>query len=273
MTHGTPQSQGRVTDREATELSGIAASRARPGLWWVHNDSGDTARVFVLSAGGAVVAEVALTGATAEDWEDIAVAPCGAQSCVYVGDIGDNDERRASVTVYRFREDEVLAALREGERVETRVRPDRMVLRYPDRAHNSEALVVLPENEQVAVVTKVMSGAVEVFRAPPFAADSSAVMVRVGVLRIPSGNNLVTGADWHPCEPRLLVRTYDRLWEYASPTSEGDTLASASAVEPVRRSVAAEGQGEAVGWAFNGRGYATVSEGRNQNLWRTFCVE
>ena len=44
------------------EASGIAASRRVDDVWWVHNDSGDTARVFAISTNGQTLGEYALTG-------------------------------------------------------------------------------------------------------------------------------------------------------------------------------------------------------------------
>lgn len=269
---------GRVTDSAANELSGVAASRARDDLAWVHNDSGDRARVFAIGFDGAVRAEVRFEGAAAVDYEDLAVGPCapgGEASCVVVGDIGDNDRARGSVVLYRFEEAEVIGRLREGERVTMTLRPAQMVLRYPDGAHNAEALVLLPGSGELGIVTKTEDAPIGVYATPRFVPDGEATLARVGTLTLPpGGTRLVTGADWHPCLPKLLVRTYDRLWEYDAAAGATDPLASAAAsTAPTRRSVAVEAQGEAVGWLASGRGYLTVSEGRNANLSRSGCVE
>lgn len=89
----TPTPLFKVQDARIDELSGLAASRAYPGCFWAHNDSGDTARLFLLNAKGETVAVVNLAGVTARDWEDIAFAG----GYLYVGDIGDNDGDRKSV--------------------------------------------------------------------------------------------------------------------------------------------------------------------------------
>ena len=88
------------------EASGIAASRRVDNVWWVHNDSGDTARVFAIGTTGQTLGEYSLTGASAIDWEDIAAAPgpTAGVSYLYVGDIGGNVTPRSSVQVYRVPE-------------------------------------------------------------------------------------------------------------------------------------------------------------------------
>ena len=39
-----------------------------------------------------------------EDWEAIAVGPCGSRTCLFVGDIGDNKARRKHITIHRVTE-------------------------------------------------------------------------------------------------------------------------------------------------------------------------
>ena len=58
------------------EASGLAASARYPGVLYTHNDSGDSARFFMMDETAKVIAEMRLPGATAVDWEDIALGPC-----------------------------------------------------------------------------------------------------------------------------------------------------------------------------------------------------
>lgn len=74
--------------QQLPEASGIAASRGVPGRFWTHKDSGQPL-VFALDARGVVDGQIAVPGAKVDDWEAVAVGPCSAGSCVYVGDIGD----------------------------------------------------------------------------------------------------------------------------------------------------------------------------------------
>ena len=97
--------------RAIKETSGIAASRRVDNVWWVHNDSGDSARVFAINTSGQTLGEYALSGASAIDWEDIAAGPgpTAGVSYLYVGDIGDNDQKRRDLVIYRIPEPEPLA--------------------------------------------------------------------------------------------------------------------------------------------------------------------
>src|SRR4051812_14329684 len=66
---------GAVASSSVTELSGLSASRLTADVYWVHNDSGDSARIFAVRNDGADLGAYSLSGATAIDWEDIAVGP------------------------------------------------------------------------------------------------------------------------------------------------------------------------------------------------------
>lgn len=255
----------RVASAELDELSGIVESRRTPGVFFAHNDSGDTARFFAIDARGRLLAEYALDGATAVDWEDVASAPCGAEQCLYFADIGDNNLARSDYAVYRVREPEAPAS------PPATVRPvdvpwERLPFRYPDGAHNAETLLAHGATGDLYVVTKVETGSSGVYRFPAASQGvTETTLTRVATLDLPaSGAVLVTGGSLHPCEPRLLIRTYVRLFEYVLP--EGRPLEAIFTATAREMPFRAERQGEAVGWRTNGRGYVTVSEGNGPPL-------
>src|SRR5262245_49971144 len=87
------------------EVSGMEQSRANPGVFWVHNDSGDKPRVYAVSRAGALLGTYTLQGASAVDWEDMSIGPAPNGSYyLYMADIGDNNARRRSIKIYRVLE-------------------------------------------------------------------------------------------------------------------------------------------------------------------------
>ncbi|MFO0956282.1 MAG: hypothetical protein U0800_02315 [Isosphaeraceae bacterium] len=82
------------------EASGIAASRRHPGIFWVHNDSGNPPEIFAIRRDGTLVRKYRV-GVPNIDWEDIAVDDRGH---LYIGDIGNNDGRLALRMIYRVDE-------------------------------------------------------------------------------------------------------------------------------------------------------------------------
>src|SRR5262249_3978534 len=126
--YASPRESGRVSEPALRELSGLAASRVHAGVYYAHNDSGDRARVVALDARGSALGEFRLAGATATDWEDIAVGPCPRGSCVYLADTGDNDANRPEIALYRVEEPPAPRA----HAAPVDVAFERFAFRYPD---------------------------------------------------------------------------------------------------------------------------------------------
>ncbi len=154
-----------------SEASGLVASRATPGRFWSHNDSG-TPELIAFDAKGNVSGRVSISGARVEDWEALASAPCGKGSCLYVADIGDNDGKRRDITIYR---------VPEPAKAEGSVQAEAVVkMSYPDGAHDAEALLAAPDGT-LYIVTKGDTGQVALYRVPPEAKGQSALRLeRIG---------------------------------------------------------------------------------------------
>ena len=141
---------------ELAEASGIASSRRHSGTIWVLNDSGQPV-IYALDEHGAVTGRVRLTGATVEDWEAIAIGPCADGSCLYVGDIGDNNASRKQITIYRLSEPAATG--------DSTAAADVVHATYPDGPQDAEALLTATDG-RLFVVTKGETGAVALYRFP-----------------------------------------------------------------------------------------------------------
>ena len=243
---------GRVTAPDATELSGLVASPAQPGVLWAHNDSGDRARLFALRTDGSLIASLDVPGAEAVDWEDIAVGP-GDE--LLVGDIGDNDSARASIDVYRVPEPR-LASGPAATAPATRVR-----FTYPDGAHDAETLLADRRTGEVVVVTKRLDGRSGVYAGRL----ASGTLKRTGTLRLGLGG-LATAGDVSADGKVIAIRTYTALYVWAR--SPGATIAATLARPPCVGSarLAREGQGESLALSGDGRSFFTVPEGASPRL-------
>ena len=79
-----------------------ASSRAggTPGIFWVHNDSGNPPLLFAIRGDGRIVRQFRLAVPNL-DWEDIAIDD---QGHLYLGDIGNNTGRLPLRVIYRIDE-------------------------------------------------------------------------------------------------------------------------------------------------------------------------
>jgi hypothetical protein len=241
---------GRVADPSANELSGLVRSRSQAALLWSHDDSGAGPMLFGLRSDGRIVARPTVTGAQAVDWEDIAAGPgTDGQPLLYVGDIGDNESRRASIDVYRVAEPRAGAA--------ATAPADRLRLRYPDGAHDAEALLVDPLWGDLLIVTKVL-GVARAYRASARLPGGTQATLRRGP---PIALSLVTAGDVSADGRVVAVRGYDRLAVWLRHGRERLTTTLRRAPCLSRTSLAAEGQGEAIALDRHATTFMTVAEG------------
>ena len=261
---------GIVGNPAVVEASGLAASRRNANVLWLHNDRGDTARVFAISAVGATIATYLLDGAEANDWEDIAVGPgpIGGTSYLYVGDIGDNSANSDTIEVYRVAEPAVTASSAEV----TLSGVDRLEFSYPGgQGDNAETLLVDPTNGDLFVVSKSDTGEARVYQArPPFVPLRRTTMTLVTTLQFGTapliGDTSATGGDISPAGDLIAIRSYDSVYAWRRPV--GTTVEEAFATAPCSLPVRAEAQGEAFAFFSDGTGYFTLSEGTNEQLSR-----
>lgn len=255
----TPEGAPVPMDPELRESSGVAASRAHAGVFWTHNDSGDPL-LYAVDASGRTLGRVRVTGAEVDDWEDVSRAPCsGGGDCLYVADIGDNDAARPSVTVWR---------LPEPAPGDARSAPATALrLRYPDGAHDAEALFVA--DGTLHVVTKGESGPVALYRAPAGAGGGEATLQRVralsdGKVKKPER---VTGADVSADGRWVALRTVGEVALYPAAEMTGD-----GALSPRRVDLKGldEAQGEGVAFAPDGS-LVLTSESGGKNGRATFA--
>ena len=190
-----------VTVPALPEGSGVALSRRSPGRLWSHNDSGGPVLV-ALDATGAVAGSVRVEGAGVEDWEAIAVGPCPAGSCIYVGDIGDNDARRRDITIYRVPEPDAPSGTVKGTEV--------FRATYPDGPHDAETMLLTPTGD-LYIVTKGETGPVALYRLPRDAKSGATVRLQaVGSPRASgksAADERITDGAVSPSGDRVALRS------------------------------------------------------------------
>jgi hypothetical protein len=187
--------------KEIPEASGVATSRRNPGIVWALNDSGDPV-IYAVDANGTVTGRVRITGATLEDWEAIAVGACPGGTCVYVGDIGDNDRKRKEVTIYRVLEPEATG--------ESSAPADALHATYPDGPHDAESLFIAPDGA-LHIVTKGVNESVALYRLPrELRAGTTVQLQRVAKPRDAGkspNSDRVTDASVSPKGEWIVLRT------------------------------------------------------------------
>lgn len=264
---------GTVASGALNEISGLAESRAHPGVLWVHNDAGGGAVLYAIQTTGDLLATFVLTGAPGQDWEDIAIASYGGGYAVFIGDIGDNAARtgvgtpRTMIYVVRLMEPSVVPG--QAPTMSNLSSWEKLPMTYPNHAHDAESLFVDPLSGDMYIVTKEANGQSILFRNPaPHVADVPVVLEPVGNLTFGSatlpGNVEANSADFSPAGDSFIIRTYSHIFLWERPS--GTSMSAALLATPHSLPRSSEPQGEAVGFAHDGLGYFTISEGAMQPI-------
>jgi hypothetical protein len=164
------------------------------------NDSGDDAVLYGFDTGtGKLVSRTTY----ADSVEDVEALAPGRDGTVWTGDIGDNRQRRDSITVYAVtprpgRQDRPAPAFE---------------LAYPDGPHDAEALLVGPDDGRVYVVTKSPFGGT-VYAAPRKLTTGGKPQRLTTFARV---SGLITDGAFFPDGKRVLLRTYGTASAYTFP--------------------------------------------------------
>ena len=262
---------GRITSDAIVEASGLAASHQHQGVLWTHNDSGDEARLFALSATGELLATLKLKGVTARDWESIASAPCDLESqrqCLYVADIGNNSEQRQDLIIHQVLEPATLGRAGAPLKLAAEALASAAVV-YPFLGEaerplrpDAEAMMIDRSSLEVWIATKEPSRA-RLLRAHLFTRPEEPIRY-VGELPLA----LVTGGDLRPDGQVLALRQYFSLYEFALQGPEQNLPESWARTQRVLD----EFQGEAIAYSADGTSLWTLAEGRDQPLHRFECA-
>ena len=176
-----------IKSSEINESSGIIKSKKHKGIYWTHNDSGDTNRIFAIKADGTLVATYQIKGAEAKDWEDIAIDNTGN---LYIGDIGNNNKKRQDLMIYMVNEPDTLNPTGGLDIIKT------IKVNYGETNYDCESLCLTPEGK-ILLITKNPSPA-NIF------AYNGKTWDKIQELKI---SNLATGADINQ-QGDLIISTY-----------------------------------------------------------------
>ncbi|HIK90604.1 MAG TPA: hypothetical protein EYG03_01230, partial [Planctomycetes bacterium] len=157
-----------VEDKRINECSGIAISYANPNAIWMHNDSGDQARLFLVGLNGVTQAVVEIVGADAHDWEDVCSFQINGESWLLIGDVGDNTVKRANglpaCRLYLLREPVVPAANRPVT-ISWDV-SSTITFSYEHGPANCEGVAVDVERGEILLLTKSLPHKCGLYRLP-----------------------------------------------------------------------------------------------------------
>ncbi len=197
---------GTLAHKPIAEASGIVASRQYPGVFWVHNDSGNKATIFAVRGDGTLINEFPIE-TTNLDWEDIAIDNGGH---LYIGDIGNNFNRLPQRCVHQIDEPNPYTKPTGKLRVNLTA-----YYRFPDSGRfDAECLFV--EGKVAYLISKRLDKKnAEIYTVPLDPAGSFLKPATASrVAELPDFTDPATGSDLSLDGQRLAVCTTDKAKVY-----------------------------------------------------------
>ncbi|WP_373492910.1 hypothetical protein [Aquiflexum sp.] len=250
------ESRGESNIREA---SGLAYSRKNPGYLWTHQDKNNDNRIFLLDVNsGETVAAYRIKGTKNRDWEDIETAPGPVDGIdyLYVGEVGDNDQKYGNYSIYRF-EEPTFEESHRGKVIDLEIPFDEIKFQYPNKIHDTEALMVDPKTKDIYLATKRDLRSMLFVLPYPQNVNEKMKAIHAGTFSF----RIATAGTVSKDGNEVLIKNYDRIFYWKRNDNESfiDMIQRVPALAPYNP---AEAQGEAVCFDHQG-GYFTLSEFSN----------
>ena len=255
-----------VDDERITESSGLAASYLYPGCVWIHNDSGDKPRLFLVDANGKTKAVVKIDDADDFDWEDMCSFKIKDQPWLLIGDIGDNGRKRGDkdpkCRLYLLHEP-VIPNTKQPPSIDTKPAV-RITLEYDDGPEDCEGVAVDAERQEILLLTKSLPQKCGLYTIPLELDDAKQkrkakriarpfIPFATGLDISPDGRTMAIGSMLNGM---LVRRQPNESWAQAF-----GHVGTAINLPPRK-------QGETICFDITGKSLFLNSEGPRQPLWR-----
>lgn len=241
---------GELTDPQLKEVSGITPAYLE-GNFWVHNDSGDGATIYLIDHQAKLLKKFSLEGVSVVDCEDIDRVKIGDTYFLVLADIGNNAGKRTWTCLYVFPEPQADDA---GLIPKKSIRA--IFLKFPGQQRlDAESIMIDPIDKMLYVISKREFRST-VYSAAVFTNSKQQYFTLNSVAELPF--TFATAAAIDPTGTQLLVKNITHIFYWQRNRSESwkQVFQQKPAILPYQ----VEPQGEAIAFDSKGNGFYTISE-------------
>ncbi|MDQ8187971.1 hypothetical protein [Pelagicoccus sp. SDUM812002] len=221
-----------ITDKDIDESSGLVKSRQFEDLYWTHNDSGDSARIFAITRDGKSVQTdwarenhqpyegISIGDAVNIDWEDISTDD---QGNLVIAACGNNDNARRDLALYVIPEPDPRKTwkTRARQRIDFHY-PDQTEFPNPDRMDFDCEALFFANGKHYLVSKNRSTPETKLYRLDAQNAFVSNPLTLVSTFNL---RGQATGADASPDGRKLAVITYTSCWVFEKPEGSDNYFA------------------------------------------------
>ena len=249
----------KLQDSRLNEVSGLVVSSKSDDLIWVHNDSGDEGRIFLINKKGATQA-VYIFADQVIDCEAIAIgSSANGLKEIFVGDIGDNDNERDFISIYKFPEPNINTKSNKEIIIK---KVEELKFKYPDGARDAECLMIDPIDQKIYIVSK-RENTVGVYSAPLNSKAGKLITLKKETtlfFNAPKSAKWITDGSISLDGKSIMIKSYINIYYWERRGKE--TLAQCFKQKLIGLPYDPEPQGEALGFTHDAKRYYSISEGK-----------
>lgn len=265
----TSQKLCRVNDWNINEASGMALSSQHPNCIWLHNDSGDEPRLFLIGPSGNTKAIVTLSDIKATDWEDMCAFQSGGRSWLAVADTGDNALNRSNgrpgCRIWFFPEPQIELPPEGAQPVTHSLSaPVQVWFRWPGGPRDCESVAVDAASGLILLCSKAKSADAALYQLPLDLETKSQIRTAELLYKLPVPH--ATAMDLSPDGSRLAI--INPLSGLLIEKTAEESWATAAARPPQILTLPPRPQGETACFDTDGKSLLVGSEGRWQEIWK-----
>lgn len=251
--------RGVIENIQISEASGIVTSGLSSNVFWTHNDSGDTNRIFAIDSLGKGTRSVTVEGGVNRDWEAIAMTTFPEGTFLYIGDIGDNDNTHGDYCIYRIAEP--------ADGVASTDRAQKIIFQYPDGPRDAECLLIDHQSKDIYILSK-RENKKRLYRlAFPQVYDRLLTAEFIAEMPFSPGTDVgsyITDGNVSLDNSQIIIKSYLHIYHWRLKGNE--TIAQALVRPASILPYSLEAQGEALTFTKNASAYLTLSEESDKKL-------
>lgn len=198
--------------KKLKEVSGITYN-SKQGIFYTIADSGNENAVYELDANGTITAEIPVDGVDNNDWEDIT---SDANGNVYIGDFGNNDNKRTDLAIYK-----IPAEAMSSQKITT---TEKISFYYPEQTdfppkksklfYDAEGFILYKDYFYVFTKnrSKNFDGTTLLYRIPNKAGHHKAELLDSFKTGENYNNGAITAAAISPDGTKVVLLSHSKVW-------------------------------------------------------------
>ncbi len=231
-----PQKIGKIKSDLIRESSGLVKSRKHPNVYWTHNDSGGSPKIYPITIDGKLISlnngntnrGILIQGAVNRDWEDIAIDNLGN---ILVGDFGNSSSNRRDLAIYIFQEPDSLTVenINYSQKISFYYSDQE---KFPATKNNFDCEAMFTAHENIYLLTKHRDDKdTKLYRLDYTDSKQSQPAILLDSFRI---RGKVTAADSTLDGSKIAVLTYNSVWVFEAPAGTDNYFRGKIYWQPIR---------------------------------------